>query len=98
MGEQFGSNGIGLEPWVGTRNCTARAMVLVWAALGSPGTGSRGDTWEWRIQVGDRSKAALLTVGIMGMLLAAMPTAYAAVPDVNKSFYVPQSGTTTTPH
>lgn len=45
----------------------------------------------------DRSKAALLTVGIMGVLLAAMPGAYAAVPDVSKSFYVPQAGTTTTP-
>ena len=47
--------------------------------------------------MGGRSKAAILTVGIMGMLLAAMPVAYAAVPSVSKSFYVPQAGTTTTP-
>jgi len=45
----------------------------------------------------ERSKATLLTIGIMGMLLAAIQAAHADVPYVAKSFYVPQAGTTTTP-
>lgn len=45
----------------------------------------------------ERSQAALLSVGVMGMLLAAMPAAHADVPYVSKSFYVPQAGTTTAP-
>jgi hypothetical protein len=47
--------------------------------------------------MGQRLKAWILTVGITGMLLAATPAAYAAVPSLSKSFYVPQAGTTAMP-
>jgi hypothetical protein len=34
---------------------------------------------------------------MLGLILMSVPAAYAGVPDVNQSFYVPQAGTTTSP-
>ena len=45
----------------------------------------------------ERWKALLLAAGVLGLVLAGIPAAYAGVPDVNASFYVPQAGNTTTP-
>jgi hypothetical protein len=45
----------------------------------------------------EKWKALLLTAGVLVLVLAGIPAAYAGVPDVNNSFYVPQAGTTTTP-
>jgi hypothetical protein len=45
----------------------------------------------------EKWKASLFAVGIVALVLAGIPAAYAGVPDVNASFYVPQAGNTTTP-
>jgi hypothetical protein len=47
----------------------------------------------------ERWKPWLLScLGVLGLVLAgAIPSAYAGVPDVQQSFYVPQAGNTTTP-
>ena len=42
-------------------------------------------------------KVAKLGIAIAAVLAWIVPAAYAGVPDVNQSFYVPQAGTTTTP-
>ncbi|HTK70652.1 MAG TPA: hypothetical protein VL857_12710, partial [Candidatus Eisenbacteria bacterium] len=42
-------------------------------------------------------KVAKLGIAIAAVLAWIVPAAYAGVPDVNNSFYVPQAGTTTTP-
>ena len=41
--------------------------------------------------------ALAVAVGMLGAVLAGVPVARAAVPDVTQSFYVPQAGSTTTP-
>jgi hypothetical protein len=45
----------------------------------------------------ERWKAFFFAAGVLALVLAGIPAAYAGVPDVNQSFYVPQAGTTTTP-
>jgi len=45
----------------------------------------------------EKWKAFLFAVGIVALVLAGIPAAYAGVPDVNQSFHVPQARTTTTP-
>lgn len=45
----------------------------------------------------ERWKAFLLAAGVLGLVLAGVPAAYAGVPDANQCFYVPQAGNTTTP-
>jgi hypothetical protein len=45
----------------------------------------------------EKWKAFLFTAGVLALVLAGIPAAYAGVPDVNQSFYVPQAGNTTTP-
>jgi hypothetical protein len=45
----------------------------------------------------ERWKALLLAAGVLGLVLAGIPAAYAGVPDANQCFYVPQAGNTTTP-
>jgi len=44
----------------------------------------------------ERWKLSLTAVALMGMIAMAMP-AFAGVPDVTQSFYVPQSGPVATP-
>ena len=45
----------------------------------------------------EKWKSSLTLVAILGMIAMAIPAAYAGVPDVTQSFYVPQAGNTTTP-
>ena len=45
----------------------------------------------------EKCKAFLFAAGLVALVLAGIPAAYAGVPDVNQSFYVPQAGNTTTP-
>jgi hypothetical protein len=45
----------------------------------------------------EKCKAFLFAAGVVALVLAGIPAAYAGVPDVNQSFYVPQAGNTTTP-
>jgi hypothetical protein len=45
----------------------------------------------------EKWKALFLAAGVLVLVLAGIPAAYAGVPDVTQSFYVPQAGTTTTP-
>ena len=45
----------------------------------------------------ERWKAFFFAAGVLALVLAGIPAAYAGVPDVNQSFYVPQAGNTTTP-
>ncbi len=45
----------------------------------------------------ERWKSSLLLIAMVGMIAMAVPAAYAGVPDVSQSFYVPQAGSTTAP-
>ena len=45
----------------------------------------------------ERWKVSLTLIAIVGMIAMAFPAAYAGVPDLVQSFYVPQAGSTTAP-
>jgi len=45
----------------------------------------------------ERWKSSSTALAIVGMIAMAVPAAYAGVPDVTRSYYVPQAGNTTSP-